>query len=341
MNSRFFTSLMFPAAVVCSIGSVAEAATMNYLGTWSNAVIYKPGSVVVYNNGIFYSLKSTKAAPNRNYTPSNNPSWWQQVGTVGNTILNGVVNPTSPELGQVGDFYLNTTTSTLFGPKTAIAPYWPAVGVALSNSGGEVGPQGPTGPVGPAGPTGLQGPAGVAGANGAIGPQGPAGPTGLQGPAGGPSPIVPGKTIVDSAGTVVGYVNTDGSWVTRLSDRWFLFPAGTIDGAGLYNGGFPVGTYGGPHYAQLDCAGPAHFQAFNNKGFSKSWGGWITKGWLSDDPTDSSKKIVTYYVELDFELKSAGVPGSCGNYPPGNFGSNFAYAVETSIGPYSAPFTLQ
>ena len=75
MNSRFFTSLMFPAAIVCSVGSVAEAATMNYLGTWSNAAIYKLGSVVVYNSAIYYSLKSTKAAPNRNYTPSNNPSW--------------------------------------------------------------------------------------------------------------------------------------------------------------------------------------------------------------------------------------------------------------------------
>lgn len=145
MKSRFFNSLIFPTAIVCSLGSAAEAANMNYLGVWSNAAIYKLGSVVVYNSAIYYSLKSTKAAPNRNYTPSNNPSWWQQVGTVGNTILNGVGNPFDQSLGQVGDFYLNTTTNTLFGPKTAIAG-WPAVGVALTGSGGGAGPQGPAGP---------------------------------------------------------------------------------------------------------------------------------------------------------------------------------------------------
>jgi hypothetical protein len=62
MTSRFIQSLMFSAAIVCSVGSVADAATMNYLGGWSNAVIYKPGSVVIYNSGIYYSLRSTKAA---------------------------------------------------------------------------------------------------------------------------------------------------------------------------------------------------------------------------------------------------------------------------------------
>ena len=86
MTTRFLNSLMFSAAIVCSIGSVAEAANMNYVGDWSNALSYKPGSVVIYNNGIYYSLKSTRAAPNRNFTPSTNPSWWKQVGTVGNTI---------------------------------------------------------------------------------------------------------------------------------------------------------------------------------------------------------------------------------------------------------------
>ncbi len=116
--------------------------------------------------------------------PNTNPSWWEQVGTVGNTILSGPGNPFDQSLGQVGDFYLNTTTNTLFGPKTAIAPYWPAEGVALAGSGGEAGPQGPTGPAGAAGATGPQGPAGVAGADGAIGPQGPAGADGAIGPQG-------------------------------------------------------------------------------------------------------------------------------------------------------------
>ena len=83
MTSRFIQSLIFSSAIVCSIGSAAEAASMNYTGGWSNAVVYKPGSVVVYNNGIYYSLKGTRAAPNRAYIPSTNPTWWQQVGTIG------------------------------------------------------------------------------------------------------------------------------------------------------------------------------------------------------------------------------------------------------------------
>lgn len=49
-------------------------------------------------------------------------------GTNGNTVLNGSANPTSGQ-GVNGDFFLNTTTSTLFGPKAAGA--WPGSGVSL------------------------------------------------------------------------------------------------------------------------------------------------------------------------------------------------------------------
>lgn len=51
-------------------------------------------------------------------------------GTDGRTILNGEVDPTDE--GEDGDFYLNTLTSTLFGPK---ATTWPA-GVLLKGSDG-------------------------------------------------------------------------------------------------------------------------------------------------------------------------------------------------------------
>ena len=46
-------------------------------------------------------------------------------GLDGRTILSGTVDPTTE--GEDGDFYINTTTSTLFGPK---ATTWPA-GVSL------------------------------------------------------------------------------------------------------------------------------------------------------------------------------------------------------------------
>jgi uncharacterized protein (TIGR02145 family) len=71
-----------------------------------------------------------------------------------------------------GDFYINTTTNELFGPKANGT--WPA-GVSL------VGPQGIQGIQGVAGPTGATGLTGAAGATGATGPQGPQGP---QGPTG-------------------------------------------------------------------------------------------------------------------------------------------------------------
>ena len=293
MTTRFLNSLMFSAAIVCSIGSVSEAANMNYLGGWSNAVIYKPGSVVVYNSGIYYSLKSTKPAPNRNYITSTNPSWWQQVGTVGNTILSGPGNPFDQSLGQAGDFYLNTTTSTLFGPKTAIAPYWPAEGVALAGSGGEAGPQGPTGPAGAAGATGPQGPAGVAGADGAIGlqgpagvagpagPQGPGGAIGPQGPAGavgpagvagtagaagtaGPTgPIHPGGTVYDSNGVIVGYLldnaaNTGAATIVMdFGGNYYRVPV-------TYTGFSDMDLYGSPQievWSDLDCTGTKYMRA--------------------------------------------------------------------------------
>ena len=52
-------------------------------------------------------------------------------GTNGRTILSGSVNPTTQ--GDNGDFYINTSTSTLFGPKASGT--WPS-GVSL------IGPQG-------------------------------------------------------------------------------------------------------------------------------------------------------------------------------------------------------
>lgn len=182
MKSHFLKTLMLSAAFVGFVGSAALSATMNYLGSWSNVTSYKTGSVVVYNNGIYYSLKSTAKAPNRNYVPNNNPAWWTMVGTVGNTILSGPVNPTSPNLGQVGDFYINTQSNTIFGPKSEFSPYWPAEGTLLSGSAGAAGPQGPQGVAGPVGATGATGPAGPQGEQGPQGVAGPAGPQGVAGP---------------------------------------------------------------------------------------------------------------------------------------------------------------
>jgi hypothetical protein len=72
-------------------------------------------------------------------------------GVDGKTILNGTINPGSG-IGSNGDFYLNTSTFTLFGPKTAGT--WPTPGTSII---GPLGPQGPPGPTGPIGPQGIPG----------------------------------------------------------------------------------------------------------------------------------------------------------------------------------------
>ena len=71
-------------------------------------------------------------------------------GVDGNTVLYGTANPTSGQ-GVNGNFYINTTTNFIYGPKAAGA--WPA-GVSLVGPQGVQGPTGTTGPQGPTGPTG-------------------------------------------------------------------------------------------------------------------------------------------------------------------------------------------
>ena len=131
-----------------------------------------------------------------------------------NTILNGKGAP-SNAIGIDGDFYIDTRSLLIFGPKSH--GKWPAPqnlqgptgptgsdgkngsdGRTISNAStlaGPAGPQGPqgerglpgeagpAGPSGPAGPTGATGPAGPSGSGG-TGPTGPAGATGPAGPTG-------------------------------------------------------------------------------------------------------------------------------------------------------------
>jgi len=92
-------------------------------------------------------------------------------GTNGTAVLNGITNPAAG-IGVNGDFYINTATNTLFGPKANGA--WPA-GVSL------IGPQGIQGLTGATGPAGAQGIQGLPGTNGAVGATGPTGAQGIQG----------------------------------------------------------------------------------------------------------------------------------------------------------------
>lgn len=103
------------------------------------------------NNGDFYLNTST----NFIFGPKAGGVWPSGVslvgptgatgaaGTNGNTVLNGAVNPTTE--GVNGDFYINTASNTLFGPKSA--GVWPS-GISL------IGPTGATGAAGQGVPTG-------------------------------------------------------------------------------------------------------------------------------------------------------------------------------------------
>ena len=95
-------------------------------------------------------------------------------GTDGKTVLNGTTAP-SGDAGAEGDFFLDTTNSVLYGPKTSDG--W-GEGVGLVGPQGEPGAAGTQGEKGDTGDTGPQGPAG------APGPEGPAGATGADGEAG-------------------------------------------------------------------------------------------------------------------------------------------------------------
>ena len=120
-----------------------------------------------------------------------------------NTILNGHGAPSSA-IGIEGDFYIDVTTLSFYGPKGPLR--WPTPlsikgtdgksGTSASGttgaqgspgspgSPGTQGTQGVQGEMGATGTQGIQGPAGAKGAQGDAGPAGPTGPQGLQGPAG-------------------------------------------------------------------------------------------------------------------------------------------------------------
>ncbi|MFM7628814.1 MAG: hypothetical protein ACKO44_04795 [Algoriphagus sp.] len=137
-------------------------------------------------------------------------------GLDGKTVLNGTSNPTSQ--GVDGDFYINTSTSMLFGPKANGS--WPT-GISL------VGPQGP------AGQTGLTGPAGATGSAGIQGPIGPQGPAGTQGSTGATGVAgADGKTVLNGTSnpTTQGvngdfYINTSSNTLfgPKANGTW---PAG-------------------------------------------------------------------------------------------------------------------
>jgi hypothetical protein len=168
------------------------------------------------------------------------------VGPTGAQLLNGTTAPTGAT-GANGDYYIDSATSVLYGPKASGA--WPG-GISLI---GAAGPPGPIGPIGMPGPTGLPGTPGVDGTTGPAGPAGPTGDTGATGPAGpagpaGPSgnlgsaeyyALMPGDNAATvGAGESVAFPQDGpqvGSASTRLNASSFVLP-----GIGTYEIEFQV-----------------------------------------------------------------------------------------------------
>lgn len=127
--------------------------------------------------------------------PSGVPGVQGPSGDNGLSVLSGVIAPVAV-IGVDGDFYIDSATSTIFGPK--IAGAWPS-GVSLIGADGAQGPAGAPGATGPQGPTGATGTAGAAGAQG---PTGSAGATGPQGPIGASPFTLDGSSAVFTTGSV-------------------------------------------------------------------------------------------------------------------------------------------
>jgi hypothetical protein len=112
------------------------------------------------------------------------------IGADGKTILNGTAPPSS-EIGAEGDFFLDTTNSVLYGPKTSsgwgsgISLIGPQGETGATGAKGDKGSTGDTGPQGDTGPAGPQGPIGLTGATGPKGDTGDTGPAGADGVAAG------------------------------------------------------------------------------------------------------------------------------------------------------------
>ena len=161
-----------------------------------------PPGYVVGTDGDFY----IDLIANRIYGPRFSGAWGSGTSLIGPagpagangwTVLNGTSAP-SNATGANGDFFINTATSIIYGPKAA--GVWPA-GVSLIGATGATGSTGPQGEQGPAGPTGASGPQGPTGPAGATGPQGPAGAAGSS------------AYEVAVAG---GFVGTESQWLASL-----------------------------------------------------------------------------------------------------------------------------
>jgi hypothetical protein len=231
------TSLIGPAGADGADGATGPSGgSTNWRGTWDPATAYVASTfdAVTYEGSSYVAIAdSTNQAPP-------NVTFWQLLaakgdtgatgpagangadgapgadgadgtdGIDGRTILSGTVDPTTE--GENGDFYINTSSSTLFGPKATGT--WPS-GVLLI------------------GADGADGADGVDGAPGAAGANGIDGRTILNGSGAPDSGLgVDGDFYIDTTADAIYGPKTAGAWGSPTS---LIGPAGA-DGTGITDG---------------------------------------------------------------------------------------------------------
>ncbi|MES2275466.1 MAG: GDSL-type esterase/lipase family protein [Bacteroidota bacterium] len=244
-----------PSASSLTDGTVLYGLGIPASGTGNNSDTY-----INTGTGIFY--KKTAGAWLQVFTMLNGPAGAKgdkgdkgDTGTSGRTILQGTANPSNLSDGLNGDFYINTITYTLFGPKATGA--WGS-GVSLvgpegtdgatgakgdtgsagvdgaTGSKGDTGDTGPTGAggatgaTGPKGDAGDTGPAGADGATGATGPQGDTGDTGPAGADGATGATGPGVVTGGTTGQILAKNSN-----TNFDTHWIDAPTGGGGVSGL------------------------------------------------------------------------------------------------------------
>jgi hypothetical protein len=148
-------------------------------------------------------------------------------GVDGNTILNGTLTPATSK-GVTGDFYINTNTWTIYGPK--------ASGVWSGTAQSLIGPTGATGATGAKGDTGAQGP------QGATGPAGTQMIYGTTAPASGTGNN--GDTYINTNTSMLYGPKAAGAWPTGVSLIGPTGAAGTPGTKGDIGAQGPVGPTG-------------------------------------------------------------------------------------------------
>ena len=141
-------------------------------------------------------------------------------GADGKTVSNGPSNPVSGT-GVNGDFYINTATNTLFGPKANGA--WPS-GVSL---------------VGPIGATGAPGIQGATGATGVAGADGKTVRNGTSDPVSGTG--VDGDFYINTAANTLFGPKANGAWPSGIS---LVGPTGATGAQGIQGATGATGAAG-------------------------------------------------------------------------------------------------